>query len=196
MVPVPIIYLNKKAQSYTHLQVTKCYIALNSETYISLGNQELRMYKKIGYEFYCKELFVVKHKSKYSYESVIYFSLGSDKIKQNCNFAYYYNDPNIKPAVLDGGNEIILVNLPNNKHTESSINNDIPVKIPSFPYVLLNRSVLCHCEIEIEQHFLLESLGACQDSKFKLTMYFTVNLAFIKYFDNLVDSLKFPIFFE
>ena len=35
-VPVPIIDRNKNAQSYIHLKVTKPYIALNSETYISL----------------------------------------------------------------------------------------------------------------------------------------------------------------
>ena len=35
-VPVPIIDRNENAQSYTHLQITKPYIALNSETYISL----------------------------------------------------------------------------------------------------------------------------------------------------------------
>ena len=40
MVPVPIIDLNKKVQPYTHLQVPKPYIALNSETYVSLRNQE------------------------------------------------------------------------------------------------------------------------------------------------------------
>ena len=33
-VPVPIIDRNENAQSYTHLKVTKPYIALNSETYI------------------------------------------------------------------------------------------------------------------------------------------------------------------
>ena len=33
-VPVPIMDENEKAQSYTHLQVRKPYIALNSETYI------------------------------------------------------------------------------------------------------------------------------------------------------------------
>ena len=33
-VPVPILDTNKDAQSYTHLHVTKSYIALNSETYI------------------------------------------------------------------------------------------------------------------------------------------------------------------
>ena len=66
MVPVPIIDQNKQAHSYTHLQVDGSYIALNSETYISLRHQKLRMCKNIGYEFYCRELFVVKHKSKYS----------------------------------------------------------------------------------------------------------------------------------
>ena len=54
---------NIEAQSYTHLRVNKPYLALNSETYISLRHQELRSCKKIGYEFYCEELvFVVKHK--------------------------------------------------------------------------------------------------------------------------------------
>ena len=56
-VPVPILDQNDKAQSYTHLQIKKPYIALNSETYISLRQQELRTCKRIGYEFYCEELF-------------------------------------------------------------------------------------------------------------------------------------------
>ena len=41
-VPVPILDRNNEAQSYMHLQVRKPYIALNSETYISLRHQELR----------------------------------------------------------------------------------------------------------------------------------------------------------
>ena len=56
-VPVPVLDLNMKAQSYTHLRIKKPYIALNSETYISLRQEELRSCKKIGYEFYCEELF-------------------------------------------------------------------------------------------------------------------------------------------
>ena len=69
------------------------------------------MCKKIGYEFSCEELFVVKHKSKYSCESVIYFNLGSKIIKENCNFVHYFNKTDVKPAVFDGGNEIILCKL-------------------------------------------------------------------------------------
>ena len=74
MVLVPIIDQNKQAHSYTHLQIDRPCIALNSETYISLRQQELRMCKKTGYEFYCEELFIVKHKSKCSCESATYFS--------------------------------------------------------------------------------------------------------------------------
>ena len=47
-VPVPILDTNKDAHSYTHLHVKKPYIALNSETYISLTQQELRTCKKIS----------------------------------------------------------------------------------------------------------------------------------------------------
>ena len=72
--------------------------------------------QEIGYEFYCEELFMVKHKSKYSCENVIYFNLGSDILKENCNFACYFSKTDIKPTVLDGRNEIILPNWPDDKH--------------------------------------------------------------------------------
>ena len=88
-VPVPILDSNNEAQSYTHLQVRKPYIALNSETYIPLRHQELRSCKRIGHEFYCEEFFIVKHKSSYSCESVIYFNLTTDIIKNNCKFEFF-----------------------------------------------------------------------------------------------------------
>ena len=90
-VPVPIIDQNTQADSYTHLQVDRPYIQLNSETYITIKQQELRIYKRMGYEFYCEELFIVKHKSKYSCEIAIYFDLDPEIIKENCIFTFYYN---------------------------------------------------------------------------------------------------------
>ena len=53
-VPVPIVDQNKQAHCYTHLPIDRPYTSLNSETYISLRQQELATCKKIGYEFYCK----------------------------------------------------------------------------------------------------------------------------------------------
>ena len=189
-VPVPILDTNTEANSYTHLQVYKLYIALNKETYISLTNEELRSRKTIGKMFYCKELFVVKHKSSYSCESAIYFNLTTDIIKNNCSFDFYYNKSDIIPTVLDGGNEIILANWLNDKHIICNINNDIPVKIPSHPYVLVDRSILCNCGLEADNHHLLKSLAACDKTKTKLKMYFTINLALANYLNeisNLTD---------
>ena len=66
------------------------------------------------------------------------FNLATDIIRNNCNFDFYYNKTDVTPTVLDGGDEIILANWPNDKHIICNINNDIPVKIPSHPYVLVN----------------------------------------------------------
>ena len=134
-VPIPIGDQNKHANSYIHLQIDRPYIGLNSETYISIRQQELRTCKKIVYELCCKELFVVK-----------------THVQRHLNKTY------ITPTVLAGGNEIILENWPDNKHIICSINNVIPVMIPIHPYVLVNRSVLCNCEIEAENNFILNLL--------------------------------------
>ena len=109
-VPVPIIDQKTQAHSYTYLQINKPYIALISESYITIRQQELRTCKRISYEFYCEELFVVKHKSKYSCESEIYFNLNPETIKENCRFNFYSNKTDTTSSVLDGGNEIILAN--------------------------------------------------------------------------------------
>ena len=52
------------------------------------------------------------------------------------------------------------------------------------------------CVIVLLNHFHLESLAACQDTNSKLTMYFTVNTAFVNYLDdflNFTKSLELPI---
>ena len=94
----------------------------------------------------------------------------------------------MKPAVLDGGHEIILANWPNNKHVICNDNNNIPVKIPSHPYVLINRTDLCNCGIEVEGNFLLESIAACPGKQSALTMYLTVNTTFLHYIDSLTNN--------
>ena len=77
---VPVLDTNYQAQSYTQLKIDKPYIALDEETYISLHLQELNICKRIGYEYFCEELFVAKSKNRYSCVSAIYFNLGSEII--------------------------------------------------------------------------------------------------------------------
>ena len=59
----------------------------------------------------------------------------------------------VKPSVLDGGHEVILANWPNTKYVICNDNHNFPIKVPSHPYVLLKRKVLCNCGIEAENNF-------------------------------------------
>ena len=116
-------------------------------------------------------------------------------MKENCKFTFYYNKTDINTTVLDGGNKNILANWQNNKNIICSVNNDIPVKVPGHPYVLVNRRLLSNCGIEAENNFFLESLAACHEVNSKLVMYFTVNTAFVNYLDqidNLTENVAVP----
>ena len=194
-VPVPILDENEQVPSYTELKLEKPYIALNEERYITLHTQELKMCERIGCEYYCEELFVVKSKKRYSCTSTIYFNLKSDVIKAKCEFQYHYNKTDIKPTVLDGGFQIILANWPNYRKIMCSHNNNIPMNIPGHPYVLMNQSILCDCNIEAESNFLPESLATCEgpETKTDLEMHFTINLAPVNYFNDMIEDLGIPI---
>ena len=123
----------------------------------------------------------------------MYFNSNHD-IKENCDFYYYHNKTNVMPSVLDGGKQIILANWPNYKRITCTYSNNIPVNIPSHPYVLLDRNILCNCDIEAESNFLLESLATCEEhEKPDLEMYFMVNLAFVNYLEQLNKTITIPI---
>ena len=59
----------------------------------------------------------------------------------------------------------------------------------------MNQSILCNCNIEAESNFLLESLAACEgpETKTDLEMHFTINLAFVNYFNDMIEELGTPI---
>ena len=111
-IPVLILDMNKKADSYTWIRIDKPYIALNLDTYISIHSEELRTCKRIGYEYYCEELFYGKKQVQIQCASTLYFELDKKTIRENCIFDYYFNKTDIKPSILDGGYEIVLANWP------------------------------------------------------------------------------------
>ena len=102
----------------------------------------------------------------------------------------------MKLSILDGGYENVLANWPSFKRIVCSTHNNIPIEIPSHPYVLLNGTVLCNCIIEAESNFLLESIAACDPERddVDLEMYFMANTAFLNYFDELINTLDIPFF--
>ena len=72
-VPVPIVDENLEANSYSQVLINKPYIATNDDYYIQLVMEELFMCKEIKQIYFCEELFLVKHKTKHSCESAIFY---------------------------------------------------------------------------------------------------------------------------
>ena len=68
--PDPINDLNEATDSCSTELISKLYMAINDEYYI-----QLFMCNFINYKYFCKELFIVKHMSKHSCQSAIFFLL-------------------------------------------------------------------------------------------------------------------------
>ena len=79
-VPVPIVDENLEANSYSQAVINKPYIATNDDYYIPLVMEELFMCKQIIQIYFCEELFLVKHKTKHSCESALFYELGDELI--------------------------------------------------------------------------------------------------------------------
>ena len=176
MVKVPIPDQNKEADSYSEVKYSKPYLAINNDYYIQLRIQELHMYKQIRHMYYCEELFLIKHKSKHSCESAIFYNLTADVVYSVCQFDYFYNTT-VPPSMLDGGSTILLANMLSPKRLICSKDFHMAQPMPSHPYVLVNRSILCNCHLQSGLNYLLKLLGSCEPGATP-TMYFTVNSAF------------------
>ena len=179
-VKVSITDTNTEANSYTETAITKPYLASNKEYYIQLVRPELVMCKKIRGTFYCEELFLVKHKTKLSCESAIFYNLTRDVILENCKFNYFYNTT-VLPSVLDGGSHILLANMLNPKRLICSYDKGLAKPLPTSSYALVSREILCYCHLQIGLTYILKSIASC-NSTTTPTLEYTVNLAFMDYF--------------
>ena len=182
-VPVPIIDKNVKANSYSQVKIEKSYIAAGTDYYIQLRISELLMCKSIRHIYYCGELFVIKHKSRHSCVSAIFYNLGPKNITQNCKFDYYYNTT-VPPIILDGGRDVLLANFHGPRSLKcSSINGGLSKPAPEIIYVVVNREFLCDCQLDLEHASVLRQLSSCANSSSsKMHMKFTINLAFWELF--------------
>ena len=183
-VKVPITDTNSAANSYTEVETSKPYIAFNNDYYIQLHIPELCMCKQIWHSYYCEELFLVKHKSKHSCKSAIYYNLSKEVINEYCSFKYFYNTT-IMPSILDGGPQILLANILTPKRLICTYASDMAHPVPSHDYVLVNRSILCNCHMESGLTYLLKSIAFCETASTDYTMSFALNLAFLHMIQDL-----------
>ena len=160
-VPVPILDKNVKANSYSQVRIEKSYIAAGTDYYIQLRISELLMCKSIRHIYHCEELFVIKHKSRYSCVSAIFYNLGPATITQNCKFDYYYNTT-VPPVILDGGKDVLLANFHGSRSLKcSSVNGGLAKPAPESTYAVVNREFLCDCQLDLEHADVLRQLSSC-----------------------------------
>ena len=182
-VPVLIIDKNVKVDSYSQVRIEKSYIAAGTDYYIQLRISELLMCKSIRHIYYCEELFVIKHKSRHSCVSAIFYNLGPATVTKNCRFDYYYNIT-VPPVILDGGRDVLLANFHGPRSLKcSSVNGGLAKQAPENTYAVVNREFLCDCQLDLELASVLRQLSSCsKSSSSKMHMKFTINLAFWEMF--------------
>ena len=182
-VPVSIIDKNVKANSYSQVRIEKSYIAAGTDYYIQLRISELLMCKSIRHIYYCQELFVIKHKSRHSCVSAIFYNLGPATVTKNCKLDYYYNTT-VPPVILDGGRDVLLANFHGPRSLKcSSVNGGLAKPAPENTYAVVNREFLCDCQLDLEHASVLRQLSSCsKSSSSKMHMKFTINLAFWEMF--------------
>ena len=178
-VPVPIPDRNKQADSYSQVRIQKDYIAAGMDYYIQIRMTEMLMCKSIRYIYYCEELFVVKHKSKHSCASAIFYELGPSQVIKNCKFDYMYNET-VPPVILDGGKDILLANFQGPRSLKcTSVNGRLAKPAPEHTYAVVDREFLCDCQLYLEHASVLRQLSSCnRERSSKLVMQFHVNIAF------------------
>ena len=141
-VPVPIPDRNRQADSYSQVRIQKSYIAAGMDYYIQIKMKEMLMCKSIGYIYYCEELFVVKHKSKHSCASTIFYELGSQQVIKNCKFDYMYK-ATVPPVILGGGRDVLLASFHGPRSLKcTSINGGLAKPAPEHTYAVVNREFL------------------------------------------------------
>ena len=179
-VPVPIVDKKIKANRYSQVRIEKSYIAAGTDYYIQLRISELLMCKSIRHIYYCQELFVIKHKSRHSCVSVIFYNLGPTTITKNCKFDYYYYNTTVPPVILDGGRDVLLANFHGPRSLKcSSVNRGLARPAPENTYAVVNRGFLCDCQLDLEDASVLRQFSSCsKNSTSKMHIKFTVNLAF------------------
>ena len=141
------------------------------------------MCKSIRYIYYCEELFVVKHKSKHSCASAIFYELGPQQVIKNCRLDYMYN-ATVPPVILDGERNVLLANFYGPRSLKcTSINGGLAKPAPVHTYAGVHREFLCGCQLDSENASVLRQLGSCtKERSSKLVMQFHVNIAFCEPF--------------
>ena len=188
-VPVPIVDMDKSADSFSEVHVNKPYIAASQLSYIQLREPELQRCKIVQQQYYCEEAFMVKHAKHDTCESALFYNRDNDTITKVCNFGFIHNSSPV-PSVLDGGSVLVLANF----HLEHSptCHPQLLQNLPNRDYTLTQREVLCNCTLQSNLAYLPRDLGACASNFTHINFTHSPNAAFSALFKDILHSTAGP----
>ena len=195
-VHVPIQDQNPQANSYTRAIIQKPYIGTGPTSYIEMTIPEIRMCKQVLETFYCDEAFLVRDIfNAPSCASSLYYSDNWVDINKMCDFEYSFNKT-VRPSILDGTDYILLANVVSDKRLvcENSVR---PVqRLPDDNYLIINKTLLCHCTLDAENVEIPEMLTDCPDKAQKIEYFHTVNAAFLQAASPILNLTEMRNFIE
>ena len=113
-VPVPY-HPNRKSlvekHAYTWLKQDCDMLAMSNSTYLALDSKQLPNCKRFSTMYYCKNLFLVTHRSEHSCESAIYWNESTNLNNEKCNFEYYH-ELKSEPRIMDVEDYPLLAGFP------------------------------------------------------------------------------------
>jgi len=160
---VPITDQNHGANSYTRVIMEKPYIAVNTDHYIQLTTPELSSCRYLGLIWYCEERFLVKHRSKFTCASAVFFQMEDALLRELCEFEYSFNKT-VVPSILDGGRHLVLANMPGQKYLRC-FDNVARKPLPSkqSDYMIIDKETLCGCDVETDLTVIQKTLSSCDN---------------------------------
>ena len=188
-VPVPIVDMDKSADSFSEVRVNKPYIAASQLSYIQLREPELQRCKIVQQQYYCEEAFMVKHAKHDTCESALFYNRDNDTVTKVCNFGFIDNSSPV-PSVLDGGSVLVLANF----HLEHSptCHPQLLQNLPNGDYTLTQHEVLCNCTLQSNLAYLPRDLGACASNFTHINFTHSPNAAFSALFKDILHSTAGP----
>ena len=176
---------------YTQLIFEKKYLAMSTELFISLDQNELDNCNRFGGMFYCENPLLLTHINDHNCASAIFHDR-SDLIKTVCaiNYLVQYRP---KPTMMQDGDLIMFVGMPKPWVIHCSTTIDVPVHLDASPLTILKRQDICHCGFSAQSYHLHEAILDCEYFKNRLPsqlrLYYTINTAVADYFSDYIVEI-------
>ncbi|MCG8432276.1 MAG: hypothetical protein MJA29_14050, partial [Candidatus Omnitrophica bacterium] len=166
VVPIPFdleSYLGYKNE-FTMINAAKGYIAISSNEYAPLSEEQLRLCWNLRGTYYCEHSYLMISKDVTTCVSAIYYNQNAELITFACQTTFTQNKY-FPPKIMDTGSHLVLSNLPQPwillcDYTQR------PQAVEYSTYRILAKSELCACSLAASTEYLItKAMVDCPDDR-------------------------------